>query len=152
MKILQLVGRILFGTVFLVNAVSFHFMQYESAVGYARSKGVPLPEVMVIVTGLMLLLGAVSIYLGYRPRIGLWLLVAFLIPTALIMHNFWAVGPEQRTTEMIQFLKDSALAGAALMMIVLATDRAWPYSVGGGGRSTVSAGETSAEPGPDPAA
>jgi uncharacterized membrane protein YphA (DoxX/SURF4 family) len=48
------------------------------------------------------------------------LLVAFLVPTALFMHNFWRETDQQaRYLEQIQFLKDIALAGASLLLVGL---------------------------------
>lgn len=38
------------------------------------------------------------------------------------MHAFWAVDdPEQKQTEMTQFLKNVALAGGALMLFAIGT-------------------------------
>ena len=131
MKTLQLGGRFFYGLVFLVNGIMGHFMSHGMLSQYAGSKGVPLPEVMVIITGTMIVLGGLSVILGYKRKIGLWLLVAFLVPTAFIMHNFWAVPADQLTAERAQFMKDMALAGAAVIMLTFATDRPWPYSLGG---------------------
>ena len=45
------------------------------------------------------------------------------------MHNFWTVAETQaRTFERVNFEKDLALAGAALML--LAIPRPWPFGVG----------------------
>ncbi len=131
MNYLQLLGRILFGMIFVMNGVMGHFVRHAQLTEFAAAKGVPLPGIMVYVTGVMILLGGLSIILGYKPKIGLWLLVAFLIPTALIMHNFWAVGPEQQMSTMSNFLKDMALAGGSLMLLQTDLER-WPYAVGAG--------------------
>lgn len=55
---------------------------------YSKSKGVPAPGLAVFITGIMLLLGGLSILLGAYVSIGAILLVIFLFPTAFIMHNF----------------------------------------------------------------
>ena len=116
MKALFVVGRVLFGGFFLFNGLG-HFMQMGFLPQYAGMKGVPAPAAAVAVTGVMLILGGASILLGVRPRIGIALIVTFLLPTSVIMHNFWAV-PDQmpRAAEMVNFLKNLALAGAALML------------------------------------
>ena len=42
---------------------------------------------------------------------------AALVPTALIIHAFWKeTDPQAKQMEMVQFQKDLALAGAALML------------------------------------
>ena len=146
MKALQLGGRFFYGLVFVVNGVMGHFMSHGMLSQYAGSKGVPFPEVMVIITGTMIILGGLSVILGYQRKIGLWLLVAFLVPVAFIMHNFWAVPADQVMAERAQFMKDMALAGAAVIMLAFATDEAWPYSLGGSGGGTATPGPAA---GPD---
>lgn len=133
MKVLHLVGRVIFGAFFTFNGVN-HFLQLDMLAGYAASKGVPAPEVAVLVTGVMLVVGGLSLLLGYKPAIGLWILVLFLVPVAVIIHNFWAVPAEQQATEMAQFTKNIALAGASLAVLAF-TDRKWPYSLGSGGET-----------------
>lgn len=141
MNWVQLIGRIFFGMIFVMNGVTGHFMRHAQLTEYTAARGVPMPGIMVYITGIMIILGGLSIILGYKPKIGLWLLVAFLFPTAFIMHPFWAVGAEQQMSEMSHFLKDSALGGASLMMLYYAADEAWPFSLG-------DASGTPAMPGP----
>ena len=88
--------------------------------GYAASKGVPGAPVMVVLTGLQLLVGALMVAVGIWPDIGALLLVAFLVPTAFIMHRFWSeTDPAAKAMEQTQFLKDLSLAGAALVMFAV---------------------------------
>jgi uncharacterized membrane protein YphA (DoxX/SURF4 family) len=85
--------------------------------GYAESKGVPNARVATIGSGLLILVGAVLLILGVWPDLGALMILAFLVPTALLMHAFWKESdPGARTQEQIQFNKDVALAGAALCL------------------------------------
>lgn len=129
MNVLHLIGRILFGMLFVFNGLN-HFMQLESMTQYAASQGVPMPQIAVIVTGLMILLGGLAIIFGYQQKLGLWLLIVFLIPTSLIMHQFWALEGQQAQAEMAHFFKNMSLAGAALALLLFA-DRDWPFTLGG---------------------
>lgn len=96
--------------------------------GYANAKGVPVPSAAVALTGLMILLGGLSILLGVYPIIGVILLGAFLIPVSFMMHNFWKVqDPQMKMGEMINFMKNMALLGALLMFAAI--PRPWPLSV-----------------------
>ncbi len=96
--------------------------------GYAQSKGTPAPSAAVIVSGIMILLGGLSILLGVYPIVGIILIIAFLIPVSFIMHNFWAVEDQQmKMVDMINFTKNMALVGVALMF--LAIPRPWPLSI-----------------------
>lgn len=95
---------------------------------YAQSKGTPAPSAAVIVSGIMILLGGLSILLGVYPVVGIALIIAFLIPVSFIMHNFWAVSDQQmKIIDMINFTKNLALVGATLMF--LAIPRPWPLSI-----------------------
>ncbi|MFN3821377.1 MAG: DoxX family membrane protein [bacterium] len=117
MSALFWIGRIIFGLYFIFNGVN-HFAQMKMMSGYAASKGVPLPSVAVIVTGLLLLAGGLSVLTNYLVQWGLWALVIFLIPTTLWMHSFWGIQDQmQRMGEMVNFLKNFALLGAVFILI-----------------------------------
>lgn len=127
--LLFLIGRILFGGFFIFNALNHLVMGREMLTGYAEAKGVPAPGPMVIVTGLLLLIGGLSILLGYQPVIGVAALAIFLIPTSFQMHDFWNVEDQQaQMSEMTNFMKNMALLGAALMFLVISTP--WPFGLG----------------------
>ncbi len=52
--------------------------------------------------------------------LGALLLFIFVIPTAFIMHAYWKVeDPEMRQGQMVNFQKNIALGGAALMLFAL---------------------------------
>jgi uncharacterized membrane protein YphA (DoxX/SURF4 family) len=127
---MHLVGRILFAMIFINSGIS-HLTKTNAMVGYAQSKGAPLPKVTVPLTGIMILVGAVLVVLGWHRFIGAGLLFLFLASTAFIMHGFWKVtDPMARAGERAHFLKDLALAGAALLVAYYA-GWSWPMSLGG---------------------
>jgi putative oxidoreductase len=114
--VIVLVGRILFVFLFLSSSIS-HFAQRQTMAQYAGAKRVPAPMASVLGGGVLLLAGGLSILLGIWADLGALLLVIFLVPTALLIHNFWKeTDPQARMNETIQFSKDLALAGAALML------------------------------------
>ena len=116
MDIVVLIGRVMFVILFLSSALG-HFTQTPAMAGYARSKGVPMPEWSVRGSGALMLLASISILFGIWADLGSLLLVITLIPTAVMMHNFWKeTDAETRQTETISFNKDLALAGASLML------------------------------------
>ncbi len=127
---MHLIGRILFAAVFIGSGFG-HLTQLNNTSAYAQSKGVPAPKLAAAVTGVMIVAGGVSIALGWHRFIGAGLLVIFLVPTAFVMHAFWRVQePMARQNEMAHFMKDLALAGAALFIAFYA-GHAWPMSLGG---------------------
>ncbi len=116
MDVLVLIGRILFAAVFLASAVG-HLTKADSMAGYAKAKGVPAARPVVLGSGVLIALGGLSVLLGIWADLGALLLVIFLVPTAVLMHAFWKeTDAQSRETEQVAFMKDLALAGAALAL------------------------------------
>jgi putative oxidoreductase len=108
------IGRACFGAIFIKSAPG-HFA--AQSVAYAAHQGVPLPSILVPLSGVLALLGGVSVLLGYRARIGAWMLVAFLVPVTLMMHNFWAVAdPQMAQLQQGMFMKNLSMLGGALLI------------------------------------
>ena len=100
-----LLGRIFYGGFFVLAGIN-HLSNSAMMAGYAASKGVPAPRVAVLGSGILLLLGGLSMVTGFHPATGVVLLSVFLVPTTLVMHNFWAdVDPNTRMNNMIHFQK-----------------------------------------------
>jgi uncharacterized membrane protein YphA (DoxX/SURF4 family) len=128
---IYLVGRILFSLIFLLSGFG-HLTQSNAMSQYASSKGVPAAKAATIVTGLMILAGGLSVLLGVYMEIGTWLIVFFLVPTSLMMHNFWAIGdPMHKGVERAQFMKNLSMTGAALMLYWLVQTHGYgPFALG----------------------
>lgn len=125
---LFVIGRIVFGAFFVWHGID-HFRHEQMMTQYTRMKGVPAPQTAVLASGLMIIIGGLSIMLGWRPVVGVTLIVLFLLSVALLMHNFWTLtDPQARMADRINFEKNIALAGAALML--LAIPRPWPLGIG----------------------
>jgi putative oxidoreductase len=107
-------GRLLYALIFLMSAPNLFTKQ---GIGYAAAQGVPLTAVAVPLAGVISLVGGLSILLGYRAKVGAWLIVLFLIPVTLMMHKFWGVAdPNVAQLQMIMFLKNLSMLGGALLI------------------------------------
>lgn len=114
MDVVLLIARVVYAALFLASSVS-HLTQTDAMAGYAASRGVPMAKLATRATGVQILLGGLSVLLGVWGDLGALLLVAFLLATAFLMHGFWReTDPMAKQTEMVQFTKDVALAGAGL--------------------------------------
>jgi putative oxidoreductase len=58
-----LLSRVILGFYFLFNSFN-HFRNLNSMAGWVQSKNVPAPKLMVALTGILLLIGGLSILLG----------------------------------------------------------------------------------------
>ncbi|WP_320668584.1 DoxX family protein [Patulibacter defluvii] len=119
MDIVFLVGRVLLAAIFLLSAIG-HFTQADGMAQYAQSKGVPAAKAGVVGSGVIALLAAISLIFGIWTDLGALLLVVFLIPVSVMMHAFWKVDePQAKQGEQINFNKNLALVGAALILFYL---------------------------------
>ena len=115
-----LIGRILFGGYFVFSSYG-HFKHYANMKGYAQSKHVPFAGPAVIIGGILLLLGGLSILANRYALLGMCALIVFLIPTTIMMHVFWKeTDPNAKMMERIQFMKNLALIGSLLLLVSIA--------------------------------
>jgi putative oxidoreductase len=127
MKAPFLIGRLLFAGFFINSGIS-HLQNRKSMAAYARAKGVPQPELAVTLSAVPLLIGGASVLLGVKPKLGAAALLGFLAGVSPIMHDFWRnEDPETRTNNMINFMKNVALAGGALAL--MGVEEPWEASV-----------------------
>jgi putative oxidoreductase len=114
MKYIVLLGRILFALIFVVAGFG-HFTKAE--IGYAESAGVPMASIIVPFSGILAIVGGLSIALGYHAKWGAWLIVLFLIPVTFTMHAFWKVtDPQMAQMQQAHFFKNFSMLGAALLI------------------------------------
>jgi putative oxidoreductase len=119
-----LLGRLLFALIFLMAGAN-HFS--GQTIAYAASQGVPMASIAVPLSGVLSLLGGLSILLGYRVRIGAWLIALFLVGVTPMMHNFWTVtDPMMHQMQMVMFMKNVSMLGGALLISQLG---AGPWSL-----------------------
>lgn len=122
-----LAARVLFAVILGYLALG-NLLDYEATVGYARSKGAPLPGLSVVLGSLLLLAGALAILFGAYPGLGAAAVVLFLVAITPIMHDFWSFEGQDAQNEQIHFMKNVGLMAGALVFLSLAGAE-WPYSV-----------------------
>jgi len=108
------VGRALFAAIFILSGPN-HFS--PATIGFAASQGVPFASLLVPLSGIIAMLGGLSILLGYHVKIGALLLVAFLVPVTLTLHAFWKVAdPMMAQMQLGMFMKNVSMLGGALLI------------------------------------
>ena len=112
-----LAGRILIALIFIFAGFG-KITGFEGTVGYIASKGLPLPQLAAIGAIIVELGGGIMLVLGWKTR---WAAAAILIFTALaalFFHDFWASSPEQAQGQMIHFMKNMAMIGGLLFVVI----------------------------------
>ena len=127
MKAPFLIGRIIFGGFFLGSGIS-HLQKRKEMAAYAESKGIPAAELAVTLSAVPLIAGGASMLLGVKPKMGTLALLGFLAGVSPVMHDFWRnEDPNESENNKINFMKNMALAGAALAL--MGVDEPWEASV-----------------------
>ncbi len=123
-------ARVLFTLVFFLSGVT-HFTDVSGYVAL-MPEAIPFREFWVLVSGVVELAGAGMILFDWRPRLGGWLVVAFLLPVTIVVHGYEMIHAEEAAWRAIQqasFLKGLSLVGAGLLITQLgASHRQAPES------------------------
>lgn len=117
MNLLIPIGRVVFALIF-IGAAPRHFSR--EGIEHAAALGVPFAQLFVPLSGVLAIVGGLSVATGYQAKWGAWALVAFLVPVTLGMHQFWAIDePTLRHVQLSMFIKNVSMLGAALMLTQL---------------------------------
>jgi uncharacterized membrane protein YphA (DoxX/SURF4 family) len=113
MKLLALIGRISFSLVFFATGLNDFG---DSTINNAATLGVPLPYLLVPLSGMLSLLGALSILFGFKAKTGAWLILLFVLPLTFITNKFWLVSnPLQMMAQAGYGLNDLLMLSGALL-------------------------------------
>jgi putative oxidoreductase len=108
------IGRVLFSLIFILAGFN-HFT--SGSISYADSMGVPAADMLVPISGLMAIIGGVSVLVGMHARTGATILLLFLLPVTSLMHPFWTLqDPQHIQVEFSHFLKNLSLIGTTLII------------------------------------
>ncbi|CUJ82700.1 putative membrane protein [Ruegeria denitrificans] len=115
--VLTLAARFLFTSLFFLSGVT-HFTSIPYYVSLMPN-AVPFPVALTLFSGVVELVGAAMILFNWRPRLGGWLLIAFLLPVTLVVHGYelaTQIDPVIWALQQAHILKGFSLIGAALLI------------------------------------
>src|SRR5262245_38628741 len=110
------VGRVLLSLIFVLSALG-KLADWQGPAKMMAEKGLPSVDALLAVAVALELIGGLAVMIGFQARWGAVALLAFLIPVTVIMHNFWAFEEPQRTEQMINFMKNVAIAGGVTLVL-----------------------------------
>jgi len=112
-----LVGRILVALIFVISGFG-KITGFAGTAGYMASKGLPMPEVLLVATILIEFVGGLMLMAGVKTRLVALAFVAFLVPVTAVFHNAFA-----DPAEMNNMLKNISIAGAMLLLFAFGPGR-----------------------------
>jgi putative oxidoreductase len=125
-NILDLLARILISCIFLFEA-------YDSLAFYQKTKQTMLEygltwqtDMLLILSIVLLFVGGIFLLIGYRSSLAAIMLLLYWLPVTFIVYSFWNDPEEYRRVHSIFFMKNLAVVGGLLMILVHGSGR---YSV-----------------------
>ena len=114
-----LVGRVILGWFFISEALSYG-RQWEGTIQLMMLKDVPAPALLLALGIVVMLIGGLSLLLGFQARHGALLLFAFTIAASVLMHPYWRIeNASARSDDYEIFVRNIAIAGGLLMIMGL---------------------------------
>lgn len=114
----SVIARVLLALMFILSGYG-KLTDIQGTAGYIASGGLPAPAVLAVLTGLLELLGGITIVLGYKVRwIGL-VLALFTLVASFIYHAFWSVPADQQYVTQLLFMKNISVAGGLFLLSAL---------------------------------
>ena len=120
MDVIILIGRILYGLIFIGSGFAGHLAQADVTAGYAGMRGVKNAKPLVQVSGVLIGAGGLGVILGVWGDLAALGLVAYCLISAFMIHHFWTDDDVMlRTSEMSMFMKNLSMAGGGLILFAL---------------------------------
>ena len=116
-NLVLLLGRLLIATIFIMSGLH-KITAFAGTSEQIAEAGVPLASYVTYVVILLELIGGGSVAVGYKSKYGAVLLILFLVPVTLLIHDFWTYSGDQMMEEMINFMKNLAILGGLLVLTI----------------------------------
>jgi len=110
-----LAGRTLLAVLFVVSGFG-KVTGFAGTAAYMASKGMPMPEALLVGAIVVELLGGLMIVAGWKSRWAALAIFLFLIPTTLIFHNPAGLAGQEAQTQMIHLMKNVSIMGGMLLL------------------------------------
>jgi len=116
---LAILGRVCLASVFVFSVFANKIPHYGDVLRKMAEVGMPFPALLLPGAIALLVLGSLSLILGYKARTGALLLVVFMLPATYYFHAFWSAGPTEFVPQIIHFMKNLSLVGALLFVMAV---------------------------------
>jgi len=112
-----LVGRVLLALIFIIAGFG-KITGFDGTVGYMQAYNVPMTQVLAVLAIIVELGGGLMIAVGWKARWAAAAIFIFVLVASFIFHAFWAVPADQAQLQNIMFMKNLAIMGGMLYIIV----------------------------------
>ena len=118
-----ILGRILFAALFIPAGVE-KIMGFSTVSAFMASKGLPMTDVLLVLSIIIELGGGLMVLLGWHARLAALSIALFLIPVTVVFHPYWAIeDAQQMMVQQHMFMKNMAIIGGLLCMTGLGSGK-----------------------------
>ncbi len=114
--VFDLIGRILISAIFIYEAIDSILFAEKTKLTMAEYGIHWKPDLLLTLAIIFLLIGGLMLLIGYRIRLGVWLLLLYWLPVTFIVYSFWNDPVATQRLTAIMFMKNLAVAGGLLMI------------------------------------
>lgn len=113
-----LAGRLAFGWFFLMQVANYA-NRWTDTVLWMHAQGIPAAPFLLLVSLVILTMGAISLIFGYHARYGALFLFVITAIATVTLHAYWRIydDPALRAQEFQLFSCYAAISGALLMLV-----------------------------------
>jgi len=114
-----LVGRVVLAWFFLSEAIAYAG-NWDATVSLMLLKHIPAAPAFLALALIVLLVGGLSLLLGYHARHGAMFLFGLTVIVTIVMHDFWTLRDAvDRASDYEMFARNAAIAGGLLIIVGL---------------------------------
>ena len=114
----HLIARVFLGALFFVSGIR-KLLAFAGTVGYMTKFGVPMPEVLAVLTIAIEIGASFLLIIGFKTRIAALVLAIFVAIVTPIFHAYWSVDPAQYGNQFNHFWKNITIIGGMLYVFAL---------------------------------
>ena len=112
-----MLGRAILACFFLSEAY-VRAVDWDGTVTLLALAGVPSPPLALFIAVSSMVLGGLSLLLGFRTRLGALALFAFTVAASVLFYDYWNLAnPQARADAYAIFARNIAIAGGLLVLI-----------------------------------
>lgn len=112
-----LVGRVLLVLMFIIAGYG-KITGFEGTLGYMQAHNMPMTQVLAVIAIIIELGAGIMIAVGWKARWAAAALFIFVLVASYVFHAFWAVPADQAQLQNVLFMKNLAVMGGMLYIIV----------------------------------
>jgi putative oxidoreductase len=116
--IIDLIARMCIACIFIYEAYDITVFMKDNKLSMTEYGLTWNQDLLIIGAIILLYVGGILLLIGYKTSFGALLLLAYWIPLTFIAHSFWNDPEDIKRIQSILFMKNVAIMGGLLMVLV----------------------------------